>query len=145
MPYGQAAVGQKTSNHDLLICTFAVIFNTSLQTSCLSFYKWITVYAPCVSVSTEWQGCQIVYFQTKYPKSGHFWRVFQWKMFIYFMAIWSIFCPFWYILWHFSIYCSHLVYFPRLGILHQEKSGNPAWNWTESKGLSAVCVPINQK
>jgi hypothetical protein len=31
----------------------------------------------------------------------------------------------WYILWHFGIFCGHLVYFPRFGILYYEKSGNP--------------------
>jgi hypothetical protein len=31
----------------------------------------------------------------------------------------------WYILWKFCIFCGNLVYFPRFGILCQEKSGNP--------------------
>jgi hypothetical protein len=30
------------------------------------------------------------------------------------------------IYWPFGIFCGNLVYFPRLGILDQEKSGNPA-------------------
>jgi hypothetical protein len=30
-----------------------------------------------------------------------------------------------FILWSFGIFCGHLVYFPRLGMLYQEKSGNP--------------------
>jgi hypothetical protein len=34
-----------------------------------------------------------------------------------FYGIWSILRPF-------GILCCHLVYFPRLGMLHQEKSGN---------------------
>jgi hypothetical protein len=33
-----------------------------------------------------------------------------------FMTIWSI-------LWPVGIFCAHLVYFPRFGILYQEKSG----------------------
>jgi hypothetical protein len=37
---------------------------------------------------------------------------------VYFTAIVSI-------LWPFGIFCGHLVYFPRFGILYQEKSGNP--------------------
>jgi hypothetical protein len=32
---------------------------------------------------------------------------------------------FWYILWHFGIFCGHLVYYPRFGILSHEKFGNP--------------------
>jgi hypothetical protein len=38
------------------------------------------------------------------------------------MANWSI----WYILWSFGLFYGNLVYFPRFGILHLEKSGNPA-------------------
>jgi hypothetical protein len=32
----------------------------------------------------------------------------------------------WYNLLPFGVVCGHLVYFPRFGMLHQEKSGNPA-------------------
>jgi hypothetical protein len=39
-------------------------------------------------------------------------------MLVYFMTIWSI-------LWLFGLFDGYLVYFPRFGILHQEKSGNP--------------------
>jgi hypothetical protein len=70
------------------------------------------------------QGCQMVYFQTKKPYLGNFWRVLQWKM-----------------LWTFGLFYSYLVYFvairyiignlvyisSRFGILYQEKSGNPPW------------------
>jgi hypothetical protein len=31
----------------------------------------------------------------------------------------------WYILWPFGIFYGNLVCFPRFGMLHQEKSGNP--------------------
>jgi hypothetical protein len=36
-----------------------------------------------------------------------------------FMATWFILRPF-------GIFCGYLVYFPHFGMLHQEKSGNPA-------------------
>jgi hypothetical protein len=36
---------------------------------------------------TDLQGCQMAYFQTKNPTLGKFWRVLQWKMLVYFMAI----------------------------------------------------------
>jgi hypothetical protein len=69
-----------------------------------------------------------VCFQTKNTNLGKFWRAMQWKMLVYFMAIW-------YILWPFGIFCVHFVYFmviwyifPRFGTLYQEKSGNPAWS-----------------
>jgi hypothetical protein len=81
------------------------------------------------------QGCQMVCFQTKNQKLGTFWRVLQWKIMVYFMVIWSILRPF-------DIFYGHLVYlvvigysFPRFGILHQEKSGNPDWDVHTYVGL----------
>jgi hypothetical protein len=72
------------------------------------------------------QGCQMVCFQTKNPYLGKMFRALDWKMLIYFMAIWSI-------LWIFGIFYDHLVQFvfiwyifSSFGIMHQEKSGNPA-------------------
>jgi hypothetical protein len=53
----------------------------------------------------------MVYFQTKNPNLCHFWRVFQWKMLIYFMDIWSIFAAIWYTLRTFGIVCGNLVIF----------------------------------
>jgi hypothetical protein len=71
------------------------------------------------------QGCQMAYFQTKNPNLGKLWRALQWKMLVYFMAIWSI-------LWLVGICCGQLVYFkvvwyifPHFGMLYHEKSGNP--------------------
>jgi hypothetical protein len=55
------------------------------------------------------QGCQMVFFQTKNPHLGKFWRVLQWKLLVYFMPIWYIlyghlpyFMAIWYIvlLWY---------------------------------------------
>jgi hypothetical protein len=40
------------------------------------------------------QGCQMVYFQTKNPTLGKFWKVLQWKILVHFMDIWSILLPF---------------------------------------------------
>jgi hypothetical protein len=68
----------------------------------------------------------MVCFQTKIPYLGKFWRALDWKMFIYFTAIW-------YILWRFGIFYDHLVhlvfiwyFFSGFGVTYQEKSGNPA-------------------
>jgi hypothetical protein len=76
-------------------------------------------------IITSRQGCQMVCFQTKNPNLGKFWRVFLWKILVYFMTIWSI-------LRSSEILNGHLVYFvviwyifPNFGILDQEKSGNP--------------------
>jgi hypothetical protein len=65
-----------------------------------------------------------MYFQTKNPNLDKFCRVMQWKMVVYYMAVWSILRPY-------VILGGHLVYFVviwyiflRFGILYQEKSGN---------------------
>jgi hypothetical protein len=71
------------------------------------------------------QGCQMVNFQTQNPDLGKFYKVLQRKMLVHFVAIRSIFPPFWYILRPFDIFCGHLAYFPRFGMLRLEKSGNP--------------------
>jgi hypothetical protein len=42
-----------------------------------------------------------------------------------FTALWHILCPF-------STFCIRLVHFSGLGIMYQEKSGNPARNWNFS-------------
>jgi hypothetical protein len=69
----------------------------------------------------------MAYFQTKNPNLGKFWRVLQWKMFVYYLSVWSI-------LRLFGIFCGPLVYFmaiwyifSRSGVLYNEKSGNPAF------------------
>jgi hypothetical protein len=71
--------------------------------------------------------------QTKNPNLGKFWRELDWKMFIYFMAIWNI-------LWRFGIFYDHLVHFGFIGyiftgcgIMYQEKSGNPGCNCESKK------------
>jgi hypothetical protein len=68
------------------------------------------------------QGCQMVSFQTKNPNLGKFWRALDWKMLIYFMAIWNI-------LQTFGIFYDRLVNFVFIWyifpVLYQEKSGNP--------------------
>jgi hypothetical protein len=36
------------------------------------------------------QGCQMVYFQAKNSNLGKIWMTLDWKLLIYFMAIWNI-------------------------------------------------------
>jgi hypothetical protein len=86
------------------------------------------------------QGCQMVCFQSKNTNLGKFWRVLQGKILVYFMIIWSILRPL-------EIFYGHLVYFlvnwyisPCFGILHQEKSGNPAANYD---GANELKYPAN--
>jgi hypothetical protein len=66
--------------------------------------------------SASEHGCQMVYFQTKNPNLGKFWRVLQQKMLTIWMAIWSIyghlvyFLTILYILWPFGMFWANLVY-----------------------------------
>jgi hypothetical protein len=39
---------------------------------------------PNIENSTRVQGCQMVYFETKNPYLGTFWRALEWKMLAYF-------------------------------------------------------------
>jgi hypothetical protein len=64
-------------------------------------------------------------FSNQNPNLGIFGGAFDWKMLIYFKAVW-------YILWSFGIFYDHLVHFvfiwyifSHFGIMYQEKSGNP--------------------
>jgi hypothetical protein len=66
----------------------------------------------------------MLYFKTKNPHLGKFWRVLQWKMLVYYMAIWSIIRLFSLFYGHLGIcMLGHLVYFSRFGMLYQVKSG----------------------
>jgi hypothetical protein len=72
------------------------------------FYKCIwspsLLYKIRATLNILHHGCQVVYFQTKNPNLGKFWTALEWKMLVYFTAIW-------YILWSFGIFHGHLVYF----------------------------------
>jgi hypothetical protein len=63
------------------------------------------------------QGSQMVYFRTKNPDLGKFWRALEWDRLAYSMAVWNILQPLgiFYghlvILWQFGIFYGHLVYF----------------------------------
>jgi hypothetical protein len=49
------------------------------------------------------QGYQMVYFQTKNPILSKFWRALEWKILVYYLAIWNMyFTSIWYILWPFD-------------------------------------------
>jgi hypothetical protein len=64
----------------------------------------------------------MVSFQTKNPVLGKFCRALDWKMLIYFMAIWNI-------LQTLGIFYDHLVHFVSIWYIFpcfwKEKSGNP--------------------
>jgi hypothetical protein len=58
------------------------------------------------------RSCQMAYFKIKNPNLGKFRRVLEWKMLVYFMAIWSSLRP--HILWLFGIIYGYLVYFKEI-------------------------------
>jgi hypothetical protein len=57
-------------------------------------------------------------YKQKNPNLGKFWKDLLWNMLVYFMVIGSNLRPF-------GIFCGHLVYFSRFGMLYKEKSSNP--------------------
>jgi hypothetical protein len=58
------------------------------------------------------QGCQMVYFKTKNPNLGTFWRVLQWKMLVYLMPLGQFSCHLMIYCMNFGIICGNLGYFP---------------------------------
>jgi hypothetical protein len=89
-----------------------------------------------VGNSSERQGCQMVCFQTKNTNLGKIRRALDWKMLIYFMAIWNI-------LRTFGIFYEPLVQFVVIwyifsgfGIMHQVTSGNPGERYSGLKMAS---------
>jgi hypothetical protein len=76
--------------------------------------------------------CQMAYFQTKSLNLGKFLKFLQWKMLVYFVAIWYIPWPFVVFYVHLvyyvanGIFCGHSAqYFPLFGMLYQEKIWQP--------------------
>jgi hypothetical protein len=61
----------------------------------------------------------MVTFRTKNHVLGKFWRALDGKILIYFRDI----------LLSFGTFCVHLEHFSGLGIMYQEKSGNPDRNY----------------
>jgi hypothetical protein len=78
-------------------------------------------------------GLPDVFFQTKNPNLGNFWRALDWKTLISFMATWNI-------LSYFGTFYDHLVHFVLIwyifsgfGISYQQKSGNPGTHQKSAK------------
>jgi hypothetical protein len=91
------------------------------------------------------QVCQMVSFLAKNPNLGKFWRALDWKMLIYFMAIWNI-------LQTFGIFYDHLVHFVFIlcsfgtfGIIHQEKSGNPGALFDRQLSFDRQLIPVGER
>jgi hypothetical protein len=71
----------------------------------------------------------MVYFQTKNPNLGKFWRALEWKMLVYFMTIWNILRQFGITYGRFVKVVVIWYIFPNLVRLDHEKSGNPDREW----------------
>jgi hypothetical protein len=70
-------------------------------------------------------GCQMVCFQTKNTNLGKFLRALDWKMMIYYMAIWNILLAFGIFYDHLvGTFCVHLVHFLRFWYHAPKQSGN---------------------
>jgi hypothetical protein len=71
------------------------------------------------------QGCQMAYFKSKIPIFGKLWMVLKWKVYVYFMALWSVKRPFGIFYCHRYITGSYRIFFPVLVCCtYEEKSGN---------------------
>jgi hypothetical protein len=68
----------------------------------------------------------MVYFQTKNPHLGKFWRVFQWEMLVYFIAVWSILRAIGIFVANWYFYC-HLVYFFPFWYVEERKIWQPCF------------------
>jgi hypothetical protein len=95
--------------------------NSSLHSACHYKY-WRGLWHKSVSVLV--QGCQMAYFQTKTLDLGKFWLVLQWKYFIWPFGLFYSYFVYFVAIWYIVCMC-YFVYFPRFGMLYQEKSGNP--------------------
>jgi hypothetical protein len=72
--------------------------------------RYILMYEVCQAEFPKMackQSCQMVYFQTKNPNLCKFWRVLNWKLLIYFIAIWNIYRHLGYFM---TIWYAHLVF-----------------------------------
>jgi hypothetical protein len=83
------------------------------------------------------QGCQMVYFRTKNSNLGKFWRTSACQMLIHFLAVWNILRTFGTCYDYFIHFVFIWYIFSGFGILHQEKSGNPA---SKSAGRPAFAL-----
>jgi hypothetical protein len=78
----------------------------------------------------------MVYFQTKNPNLGTFWRALEWIMFLYFIIIWNILWPFGIIYGSFELFLVIGNIFSILVCLDHEKSGNPGGTSNRTKFCS---------
>jgi hypothetical protein len=99
-------------------------------------------------------------FQTKNPNLGKFWRVLEWKMLVYFMAIWNILPSFgifydhleyctiiWYILRPFGNVVVICYIFPHFGTYNVSRKIWQPWSewvdWLQVKGKPVFCNRFN--
>jgi hypothetical protein len=93
------------------------------------------------------RGCQMVYLNTKIPIFGIFWRALEWKILVYYLALWYIWWPFvnFMIFGKFNGHLLNLVnifvHFLHFGTLYRRKSDNPASKCIVTKSLITKSAP----
>jgi hypothetical protein len=67
----------------------------------------------------------MVFFHNKNPNLGIFYRALEWKMPLYFIALWNYLWPFGTFYWQFGMFSSHLVYFSQFWYVVPRKIWQP--------------------
>jgi hypothetical protein len=85
----------------------------------------------------------MVYFHTKNPDFGRFWRALKWKILVYFMTFWNILRPFIII---FAVWCMLFVFigyiFSRFGVFGPRKIWQP-WRGALRKDATRIAKMSN--
>jgi hypothetical protein len=95
--------------------------------------------------SSQQQGCQMAYLQTKNPSLGKFWRALEREMCVYFWPFGIVYIRTLDILYGSLVLLVVIWYvFSRFGVLHQAKSGNPARSTSARDSLTYRSRAINE-
>jgi hypothetical protein len=92
------------------------------------------------SLICTYQGCQMVYFQTKNPNLGKILEGFAMENVVMFYEHWEYFSLIWYNLYPFGIFCGHLVYFSRFGMFGPRKIWQPWYICTHKQVARKLCL-----
>jgi hypothetical protein len=92
----------------------------------------------CPKVFACESGLPVGLFSNQKSKFGEIFEGLAMKDVVVFYGHLVHFTVFCYILWTFGIVCGNLVYFFRVGILYQEKSGNPAVNYGRERFMKCL-------
>jgi hypothetical protein len=98
---------------------------------CLTSYKKVeNIVVECTTLTDQVKNYfrfQIQRVEFQNTNLGIFWRALEWKMLVYFMAVWYILRPFGNFISNSDILC-YLVYYSSFGMLSQEKIWQPRFH-----------------